>query len=53
MGDRAVLTIKGHATTIKHMVQNSRSLRKMPTIPRRGPMPIGDDLGMGMAMDML
>jgi hypothetical protein len=53
MGGRAILTIEGHAAAIKRTVQNSRMIRKMPTIPHRGPMPIGDNLGMGMAVDML
>jgi hypothetical protein len=53
MGGRAVLTIEGHAAVVKQTVQNSRLIRKMPTIPHRGPMPLADNLGMSMTVDML
>jgi hypothetical protein len=53
MGGRAVSTIEGHAAAVKRTIQNSRLIRKTPTIPHRGPMPLADNLGMGMAVDML
>jgi hypothetical protein len=53
MGGRAVATIKGHAAAVKQTIQNSWLIRKTPTIPHRGPMPLTDNLGMGMAVDML
>ncbi len=37
MGGRAVTTIKAHTAAIKRSVQNSRLVRKTPTIPKRSP----------------
>jgi hypothetical protein len=53
MGGRAILTIEGHAAAVKQTVQNLRLIRKMPTILHRGPIPLADNLGMSMAVDML
>ena len=53
MGGRSVATIGAHASAIKRNVQNCMLIRKTPTIPARGPMPIGDGVGMGVAVDML
>ncbi len=53
MGGRAVSMIKGHAAAVKQTVQNLRLIRKTPTILHRGPMPLADNLGMSMAVDML
>jgi len=53
MGGRAVATIEGHVAVVKQTIQNLRLIRKTPTIPHRGPMPLADNLGMGMAVDML
>jgi hypothetical protein len=53
MGGRAVLTIQSHASALKRAIQNYCMIRKTPTIPLRGPMPCADELGMGMAVDML
>ena len=53
MGGRAVSTIQAHTSAVKRTVQNCRLMGKMPTIPNRGPMPCADNLGMGMAVDML
>ena len=53
MCGRAVLTIEGHTAAIKRAVRNSRAIRKTPTIPPRGPMPLTDNSGMAIAVDML
>jgi hypothetical protein len=53
MGGHAVTAIKAHAAAIKRAVQNSRLIRKTPTVPPRGPMPIADQMGIGMAIDLL
>jgi len=53
MSGRAVSTIEGHAAAIKRTVRNSRTMRKTPTIPYRGPMPFADNSGMAIAVDML
>jgi hypothetical protein len=53
MGGRAASTIQSHASAVKRTVKNCGILRKTPTVPPRGPMPCGDELGMGMAVDML
>jgi hypothetical protein len=53
MGGRAVATIKAHATAILRTVQNCQHFRKTPSIPPRGPMPISDGVGMGLAIELL
>jgi hypothetical protein len=53
MGGCAETTIRAHVAAIRRAVQNSRLIRKTPTLPPRGPMPIADQVGMGMAVDML
>jgi hypothetical protein len=53
MGGRASSTIGAHATAVKRMVQNCTLIRKTPTLPACGPMPLSDPVGMGMAVDML
>jgi hypothetical protein len=53
MGGCTVMTIKAHVAAIKWAVQNSWLIRKTPTCPPSGPMPIADQVGMGMAVDML
>jgi hypothetical protein len=53
MGRRAVATIEAHATAILRTVQNCQQFRKTPSIPPRGPMPISDGVGMGLAIELL
>jgi hypothetical protein len=38
---------------VKRMVTNCRRIRKTPTLPARGPMPLADHLGTGIAVEML
>jgi len=53
MGGRARSTIEAHAAAIKRCVQNCKMIRKTATIPHRGPMPEGDNVGMGLAVELL
>jgi hypothetical protein len=53
MGGRAVATIESHAAAIKRSVLNCQLLRKTPSIPPRGPMPLADTVGMGLAVELL
>ena len=53
IGGRAVTTTQAHAAAVKRIVCNCAAIRKSPTIPARGPMPLGDAVGMGIAVDML
>ncbi len=53
MGGRAVSTIGSHAAAVKQTVMNCKRIRKTPTLPARGPMPLADHLGMGIAVEML
>ena len=53
MGGRAVATIEAHANAIRRSVQNCALFRKTPSIPTRGPMPMSDVTGMGLATELL
>jgi hypothetical protein len=53
MGGRAVATIHRHAAALKRSIYNCQLFRKTPTIPPRGPMPLIDTVGMGLAVELL
>jgi hypothetical protein len=53
MSGRAASTSKNHADEIKRMVRNCALIGKTPNIPARGPMPLADTVGMGVAVDMI
>ncbi len=53
MSGRAVSTSKTHADEIKRVVRNCALIGKTPNIPPRGPMPLADVVGMGVAVDMI
>jgi hypothetical protein len=53
MGGRAVPTLGAHTAAVKQTVANCVQIRKTPTLPARGPMPLADHLGMGKAVEML
>jgi hypothetical protein len=53
MSGRAASTISAHATSVIQMVRNSSLIGKTPNIPARGPMPLHDPCGMGVAIDIL
>ena len=53
MSGRAASTSKSHADEIKRSVRNCALIGKTPNIPPRGPMPLSDTVGMGVAVDMI
>jgi hypothetical protein len=53
MGGQAMATIHGHAAALKRSVSNCQLFRKTPMIPPRGPMPLTDTVGMGLAVELL
>jgi hypothetical protein len=46
-------TIGSHAAAVKGTVTNCGRIRKTPTLPVRGPMPLAGHLGMGIAVEIL
>ncbi len=52
IGGRAVTTSKAHTAAISRMVCNCALIRKIPTIPARGPCKLKDCVGMSIAIDM-
>jgi hypothetical protein len=53
MAGRARSTVAGHVTALRRTVQNCHFIGKTPTIEPRGPMPLADLVGMGVAVNML
>ncbi len=53
MAGPAKSTVAGHVTALLRSVRNAKLIRKTPTIEARGPMPIMDNVGMGVAVDMI
>ena len=53
MGGRAKTTIEGHAASLQRFIKNASQIRRTPSIPVRGPMPLEDKVGMGIAADLL
>ncbi len=53
MAGRAKSTVAGHVMAVLRAVRNAGLIRKTPTIEASGPMPLGDNLGMGVAVDMI
>lgn len=53
MKGRARNTIEIHANEVKRRVRDCAVLGKTPSIPRRGPMPVADEVGMGLAVEMV
>ena len=50
---RASSTIEGHVRFIKKAVENAESINRTPFFKERGPFPLGDPIGMGLAVDLL
>lgn len=50
---RASTTSTLHAEAVQRVVRNCSLIGKTPNIPPRGPMPLQDQSGMGVAVDML
>lgn len=53
MAGRAKSTVAGHVTALCRSIHNCQLIRKTPSIEPRGPMPLCDLVGMGVAVDML
>ena len=53
MAGRAKSSIAGHATAVLRSVKNCQMIRKTPSIEARGPMPLRDGVGMGVAVEMI
>ena len=53
MAGRAAPTLQGHASSVLRTARNCKLIGKTPSIPVRGPMPFGDPVGMGVAVEML
>ncbi len=53
MAGRSKSTIAGHVTAVLRAVRNAALIRKTPSIEARGPMPLSDNIGMGVAVDMI
>jgi hypothetical protein len=53
MGARPMSKIGSHAAAVKRTVTNCGRIRKTPTLPARGPMPLADHLGMDIVVEML
>jgi hypothetical protein len=53
MGSRAISILGSHATAVKQTVANYAQIKKTPTLPARGAMPLADHLGMRIAVEML
>jgi hypothetical protein len=50
---KSPLTIRAHRRETITMLENSRLIQKMPAYHPRGPFPLGDPVGMSLAVDML
>ena len=53
MNARARGTIEQHVSFIKNAVENAASINRTPFFKERGPFPLGDPVGMGLAVDLL
>ena len=50
---RAKATLKSHAASVLRTVQNCQRYGKTPSVPVRGPMPLKDSIGMGLAVETI
>jgi hypothetical protein len=53
MAGKSPLTIRGHLLDTIMVLRNAERISKMPSFHPRGPFPLGDPVGMGLAIDML
>ena len=53
MSSRAESTIASHAAEVKRSIKLCEMVGKTPDLLRRGPMPVSDPVGMGLAVEML
>ena len=52
LNGRAQATMETHATEVKRRVKDCTVFGKNPSLPARGPMPLEDNVGMGLAVEM-
>ena len=52
LAGRAPATIVGHANSVLRTVRNCAVYGKTPSLPPRGPMPMKDEIGMGLGIEM-
>ncbi len=53
MAGRAKSLIAGHVVATLRSIKNCQMIRKTPSIEARGPMPLRDLVGMGIAVEMI
>jgi hypothetical protein len=53
MAGKSPLTIVVHLCKTVKVINNAALLNKTPSFQPRGPIPLGDTVGMGLAIDML
>ena len=53
MAGKSPLTIRGHLMETIAVLRNAERINKTPSYHPRGPFPLGDPVGMGLAIDML
>ncbi len=53
MARKSPLTISAHLRETRSVINNADLINKSPSYQARGPFPLGDCLGMGLAVDML
>ena len=49
----AAATVASHRASVDRTVRQCELINKTPSFPPRGPMPVGDPVGMGVAVEML
>ena len=49
----AAATVASHRTGVDRVVRQCELINKTPSFPPRGPMPVADTIGMGVAVEML
>jgi len=53
MNGRAKATLESHAASVLCTVRNCQRYGNTPSIPVKGPMPLTDSIGMGLAVEMI
>ena len=53
MSGKAINTISGHCHWTMKMVRNAERINKTPNLEPRGPFPLQDKTGMGLAVDII
>ena len=53
MSGKARNTILGHRRRTLELIRNAERINKTPSLQPRGPLPLGDPVGMGLAVDII